>query len=71
MGVFRRIYMLTFFSKAQSQMIDMVLYIPLNNIPQAVQFDLFLYGNDLGLAFQPKNVVEIERKVDKGFAMFF
>ena len=52
-------------------MIDMVLYIPLNNIPQAVQFDLFLYGNDLGLAFLPKNVVEIERKVDKGFAMFF
>lgn len=45
-------------------MVDMVLYIP-------VHFDLFLYGNDLGLAFQPKNVVEIERKVNRGFAMFF
>ena len=42
-----------------------LLYI--NDMPQAVDSDLFLYADDSGLAFQHKNINEINQKLNKDF----
>ena len=42
-----------------------LLYV--NDMPQAVHSDLFLYEDDSGLTFQHKDVHTIEHQLNKGF----
>ena len=45
-----------------------LLYV--NDMPQAVHSDLFLYADDFGLTFQHKDVHTIEHQLNKDFAIF-
>ena len=45
----------------------LLFLIYLNDMPQAVQSNLFLYADDSCLVFQGKDVIEIEKQLNKDF----